>query len=65
VETNGGTAETTSYTYDPLDRLETVRYPADTDFPQGRMVTYGYDAVGNRIAYDDAAIPHHFEPVKP
>jgi RHS repeat-associated protein len=42
VETNGGAPETTTYGYDALDRLESVRYP------DGRTVTYGYDAVGNR-----------------
>jgi RHS repeat-associated protein len=50
TETNGGLTETTSYTYDALNRLRTVTYPADTAFPQGRVVTYGYDAVGNRIS---------------
>jgi RHS repeat-associated protein len=50
VETNGGAAETTGYTYDDLDRLKTVTYPADAPFPQGRLVTYGYDAVGNRTS---------------
>jgi len=29
VETNGGTTETTTYTYDDLSRLETVTYPVD------------------------------------
>ena len=49
VETNGGTTETTTYGYDDLDRLATVTYPIDTAYPQGRVVSYGYDAVGNRI----------------
>jgi RHS repeat-associated protein len=48
TEVNGGLTESTSYTYDGLNRLETVRYPADATFPSGRVVTYGYDSVGNR-----------------
>src|SRR6185295_8941957 len=44
VEENGGPPETTTYGYDDLDRLTEVRYP------DGRRVTYGYDAVGNRTA---------------
>jgi len=48
VETNGGTAETTTYGYDALDRLKTITYPTDASFPAGRVVSYGYDAVGNR-----------------
>jgi RHS repeat-associated protein len=42
VETNGGPPETTSYTYDALNRLESVAYPG------GASATYEYDAVGNR-----------------
>jgi RHS repeat-associated protein len=42
VESNGGSSETTTYTYDDLDRLETVTYP------DGRTVAYEYDAIGNR-----------------
>jgi RHS repeat-associated protein len=49
VEVNGGRTETTGYTYDDLDRLASVTYPVDAAYPQGRVVTYGYDAVGNRI----------------
>ena len=49
VETNGGLTETTTYTYDELDRLATVSYPSDSAYPNGRVVSYGYDAVGNRI----------------
>jgi RHS repeat-associated protein len=48
IETNHGPAETTSYTYDPLNRLATITYPVDLAFPLGRVVTYGFDAVGNR-----------------
>ena len=48
VETNGGQVETTTYTYDDLDRLESVTYPVDANYPNGRVVSYGYDAVGNR-----------------
>jgi RHS repeat-associated protein len=44
VEVNGGSPETTTYTYDALNRLETVTY-AD-----GRNVAYGYDLVGNRTS---------------
>ena len=46
VEINGGTTETTRYAYDGLNRLETIRYPADSTFPSGRDVEYDYDAVG-------------------
>jgi RHS repeat-associated protein len=52
VEVNGLPApvtETTTYTYDDLDRLASVTYPVDAAYPQGRVVTYGYDAVGNRL----------------
>jgi len=35
---------TTSYTYDTRDRIETVTYP------DGRRLTYGYDANGNRTS---------------
>jgi RHS repeat-associated protein len=42
VETNGGAPETTTYTYDDLNRLETVTYP------DGVAVAYEYDPVGNR-----------------
>jgi RHS repeat-associated protein len=48
VEVNGGRSETTGYTYDDLDRLASVTYPVDAAYPQGRVVDYGYDAVGNR-----------------
>ncbi len=49
VETNAAQTETTTYTYDDLDRLASVTYPVDTPYPNGRVVSYGYDAVGNRI----------------
>ena len=48
VEENGGLTETTTYTYDGLDRLATVTYPTDANYANGRVVSYGYDAVGNR-----------------
>jgi len=47
IEANGP-AETTTYTYDDLNRLKTITYPVDGRFPGGRVVTYGYDPVGNR-----------------
>ena len=49
IETNDGLTETTTYTFDALDRLASITYPIDTTYPSGRVVTYGYDAVGNRI----------------
>jgi RHS repeat-associated protein len=48
VEVNGGLTETTSYTYDDLSRLKTIAYPTDTNYRNGRNVTYTYDLVGNR-----------------
>jgi len=41
VETNAGRTEETTYTYDPVNRLETVSYP-------DRTVEYTYDLAGNR-----------------
>lgn len=55
VETNGGDAETTSYGYDDLDRLARITCPSDTVYANGRVVTYGYDAVGNRIRETETA----------
>jgi RHS repeat-associated protein len=49
VETNGGATETTTYGYDGLDRLGSIDYPSDAAYPHGRLVSYAYDAVGNRI----------------
>jgi RHS repeat-associated protein len=49
VQTNGGVEETTTYTYDDLDRLATVTYSADAEHPNGRTVTYGHDGAGNRL----------------
>ncbi len=46
VETNAGTTQTTSYTYDPVNRLQTVTYEDTT--PNARTTTYEYDLVGNR-----------------
>ena len=48
VETNAGRTEQTTYTYDLVNRLETVDYPADATFPNGRNVAYTYDLAGNR-----------------
>jgi RHS repeat-associated protein len=50
TEANGGLTEVTGYGYDELNRLETIEYPADATYPDGRIVTYGYDAVGNRTS---------------
>lgn len=41
IETNGGAAETTTYVYDPTDRLTEVAYPNET-------TTYTYDPAYNR-----------------
>jgi RHS repeat-associated protein len=49
VELNGGASETTGYSYDEVDRLRTVTYPADAVYATGRTITYGYDLVGNRV----------------
>jgi YD repeat-containing protein len=49
TETNGGAPETTTYTYDARDRLETVTYPPDSISATGRVVAYTYDEVGNRL----------------
>ena len=48
VQTNGGSEEATTYTYDDLDRLATVTYAPDAGHPNGRKVTYGHDRAGNR-----------------
>jgi RHS repeat-associated protein len=48
VQTNGGVEETTTYTYDDVDRLATVTYAPDAEHPNGRKVTYGHDGAGNR-----------------
>lgn len=40
--------KTTSYTYDPLDRLSSATYPANATYPSGRSVSYLYDSFGNR-----------------
>ena len=48
VQTNGGVEETSTYTYDDLDRLATVTYAPDATHPNGRKVTYGHDGAGNR-----------------
>ncbi|MGH9461947.1 MAG: hypothetical protein ACRD1X_12060, partial [Vicinamibacteria bacterium] len=42
VETNAGRTEETTYTYDAVNRLETVTYP-------DRTVEYTYDLAGNRV----------------
>ena len=55
IETNGGVTETTRYTYDDLDRLASVAYPPDASHPAARVVTYGYDAVGNRVRETERA----------
>lgn len=48
-ETQQGITEQTSYTYDLVNRLTQVAYPADTQYPAGRIATYTYDQVGNRL----------------
>jgi RHS repeat-associated protein len=48
VQANGGIEETTTYTYDDIDRMATVTYPLDAAHPNGRKVTYGHDGAGNR-----------------
>jgi RHS repeat-associated protein len=48
LQTNGGSEEATTYTYDDLDRLATVTYAPDPGHPNGRKVTYGHDGAGNR-----------------
>ncbi len=50
VQSNGGAAETTVYSYDKLDRLASVSYPADGAHPNGRKVSYGHDKAGNRTS---------------
>jgi RHS repeat-associated protein len=50
VETNGGAAETTTYTYDDADRMVQVDYP-------GRSTTYVLDAVGNRMSETSVSGP--------
>jgi RHS repeat-associated protein len=42
VETNAGRTESTTYTYDFVNRLKTVTYP-------DKVVAYEYDQAGNRI----------------
>jgi RHS repeat-associated protein len=39
---------TTSYSYDALNRLSSVTYPAITNGPNTSTINYGYDPVGNR-----------------
>lgn len=39
---------TTSYSYDALNRLTSVTYPAITNGPNTSTINYGYDPVGNR-----------------
>ncbi len=56
IETNGGTSETTTYSYDDLNRLATITYPTDTEYPSGRVVEYAYDGVGNRV-HETATVP--------
>ena len=47
VEQTAGGTHTTAYGYDELNRLVGVAYP------DGRNVTYEYDALGNRLAMTD------------
>jgi len=48
VQTNGGSEEATTYTYDDIDRLASVTYPGHAEHPNGRTVAYGHDEAGNR-----------------
>jgi RHS repeat-associated protein len=57
TEANGGLTEATAYAYDGLNRLLSVTYPADGTFPAGRVLSYGYDAVGNRLRETTLAGP--------
>ena len=54
VETNSGRTQTTSYTYDPVNRLQTVTYEDTT--PDARTTTYEYDLAGNRIAEQEIEV---------
>jgi RHS repeat-associated protein len=49
IEVNGSAPELTTYTYDTFNRLKSVTYPIDLTFRNGRVVTYEYDGVGNRL----------------
>jgi len=51
-QTNAG--GTTSYTYDLLDRLETIQYPG------GESVEYTYDLRGNRMTVETSVPPLHY-----
>jgi RHS repeat-associated protein len=46
---NGDEQDTTTYTYDERNRLETIRYPGSP----AADVTYIYDLAGNRLSMDD------------
>ena len=50
-------SETTTYTYDNANRLKSVTYPTDLKYPLGRVVTYTYDKVGNRVLESERTHP--------
>jgi YD repeat-containing protein len=48
ISQTDGLGDTTKYTFDPLNRVQ-----SETD-PPSRTTTYGYDAAGNRTSMVDA-----------
>ena len=53
-ETNAGRTETTSYTYDFVNRLETVTYEDGT--ASAKTTTYTYDKAGNRLTEQEVEV---------
>ena len=53
-ETNAGRTETTSYTYDFVNRLETVTYEDGT--ANAKTTTYTYDLAGNRLTEQEIEV---------
>ncbi len=54
LETNAGRTETTSYTYDFVNRLETVTYEDGT--ANAKTTTYTYDLAGNRLTEQEVEV---------